>query len=161
MKYERIDGTPYICTNDYARLEADGALTFLGRANRYFINEAGRRYESGRVETEFSRQSGIESCCVVPAYVKTTHDNIPMLCVKTLDGTAAPTDVICEALRQVFITQKTLKSEYIPYRVMVAKELPRNANGKIDLYKISRGEVQGETFTVETVRRRTGSRTSG
>ena len=152
VKYEQIDGTNYICTNDYARLESDGRLIFLGRANRYFINEAGRRYESGRVETEFSRQSGIESCCVVPVYIKTTHDNIPMLCVKTLDGAAAPTDVICEALRQVFIAQKTLKPDCIPFRVMVAGELPRNANGKIDLYKISRGEVEGETFTVETVR---------
>lgn len=152
VKYERINGTPYVCTNDYARLESDGALTFLGRANRYFINEAGRRYESGRVETEFSRQSGIESCCVVPVYIKTTHDNIPMLCVKTLDGAAAPTDVVREAFRQVFIAQKTLKPEYIPYRVMVAGDLPRNANGKIDLYKISRGEVEGESFTVETVR---------
>ena len=152
VKYEQIDGASYICTNDYARLESDGRLTFLGRANRYFINEEGRRYESGRVETEVSRQSGIESCCVVPVYIKTTHDNIPMLCVKTLDGALAPTEVIREALRQVFIAQKTLKSEYIPYRVMVAGELPRNANGKIDLYKISRGEVEGETFTVETVR---------
>lgn len=152
VKYEQIDGTNYICTNDYARMESDGRLTFLGRANRYFINEAGRRYESGRVETEFSRQSGIESCCVVPVYIKTTHDNIPMLCVKTLDGGDAPTDVIREALRQVFIAQKTLKPEHIPYRVMVAGDLPRNVNGKIDLYKISRGEVEGETFTVETVR---------
>lgn len=152
VKYEQIDGKSYICTNDYARLEADGALTYLGRANRYFINEAGRRYESGRVETEVARQSGIESCCVVPVYIKTTHDNIPMLCVKTLEGETPPAEVICEALRQVFVTQKTLKSEYIPYRVMVADELPRNANGKIDLYKISRGEVEGETFTVETVR---------
>ena len=151
VKYEQIGGTPYICTNDYARLEADGRLTFLGRANRYFINEEGRRYESGRVETEFSRQSGIESCCVVPVYIKTTHDNIPMLCVKTLGGAPA-TEVIREALRQVFIAQKTLKPDCIPYRVMVAAELPRNANGKIDLYQISRGEVEGETFTVETVR---------
>ena len=152
VKYEQIDGKAYICTNDYARLESDGRLTFLGRANRCFINEEGRRYESGRVETEVARQSGIESCCVVPVYIKTTHDNIPMLCVKTLDGETPPTEVIREALRQVFIAQKTLDPEYIPYRVMLADELPRNANGKIDLYKISRGEVEGKTFTVETVR---------
>ena len=52
----------------------------------------------------------------------------------------------------MFISQKSLEPDSIPYRVMIADELPRNANGKIDLYKISRGEVEGETFKVETVR---------
>ena len=152
VNYEYIEGEPYICTNDYARMEEDGKLTFLGRANRYFINEEGRKYESGRVETEIARQSGIESCCVVPVYIKTTHDNIPMLCVKTLERGDAPADVIRSAFRQVFVSEKTLQPESIPCRVMIADELPRNANGKIDLYKISRGEVEGETFTVETVK---------
>ena len=150
--YEYIDGRPYICTNDYARMEKDGRLIFLGRANRYFINEEGRKYESGRVETEISRQAGIESCCVVPVYIKTTHDNIPMLCVKTLESGNESKAVICKALRQVFISEKTLEPDSIPYRVMIADELPRNANGKIDLYRISRGEVEGETFAVKTVR---------
>lgn len=152
VKTEYIDDVPYICTNDYARLEDDGRLTFLGRANRYFVNEEGRKYESGRVETEIARQSGIESCCVVPVYIKTTHDNIPMLCVTTLEKGDTSIDVIRRAFRQVFISEKTLKPESIPCRVMIAEDLPRNANGKIDLYKISRGEVEGETFTVETVR---------
>ncbi len=152
VKYEYIGDEPYVCTNDYACLEEDGRLTFLGRANRYFINEEGRKYESGRVETEIARRSGIESCCVVPVYIKTTHDNIPMLCVKTLARGEAAADVICSAFRQVFVSEKTLKPESIPYRVMIADELPRNGNGKIDLYKIGRGEVKGETFTVETVK---------
>ena len=152
IDYEYIDGKPYICTNDYARIENDGRLIFLGRANRYFINEEGRKYESGRVETEISRQPGIESCCVVPVYIKTTHDNIPMLCVKTLERGNASKAVICRALRQVFISEKTLKPDSIPYRVMIVDELPLNANGKVDLYRISRGEVEGKTFTVKTVR---------
>ncbi len=143
---------PYICTNDLVRMDADGKLTFLGRANRYFLNEEGRVYESGRVETEISRQSGIESCCVVPVYVKTTHDNIPMLCVKTLEGGDGAKDVICKALRQVFFVEKSLGEKNIPSRVMIAKELPRNGNGKIDLYKIGRGEVEGDVYTVEAVR---------
>ena len=149
---EYIDGRPYICTNDYARMENDGRLIFLGRANRYFINEEGRKYESGRVEAEISRQDGIESCCVVPVYIKTTHDNVPMLCVKPLEKGNASKAVICKALRQVFITEKTLNPDSIPYRVMIVDEMPLNANGKIDLYRISRGEVEGRTFTVKTVR---------
>ena len=150
LKAEKKGGKPYICTNDLVSMDEDGKLTFLGRANRYFINEEGRKYESGRVETEFARQEGIESCCVVPVYIKTTHDNIPMLCVKTL-GEEDPEDVILKALRKVFVSEKTLAPGNIPSRVMAAKELPRNGNGKIDLYRISRGEVEGDVYTVKTV----------
>jgi len=153
MRIEKIEGRPYVCTNDLVRLEADGRLTFLGRANRYFINDEGRKYESGRVETEFARQSGIESCGVVPVYVKTTHDNIPMLCVSMLDGEDDPKEVVIGALRRIFIEEKTLRPHDVPNRIMIAEELPRNGNGKIDLYRINKGEVEGETFTAEPVKR--------
>ena len=151
LKAEEIDGQPYICTNDLVGMDADGKLTFLGRANRYFLHDEGKKYESGRVETEFSRQSGIESCAVAPVYVKTTHDNIPMLCVKTLSAGDAAREAVQKALRQVFIVEKTLKPHNIPSRVMIARELPRNATGKIDLFRIGRGEVEGQVFTVKPV----------
>jgi hypothetical protein len=152
MKVEYADGVPYICTNDLVRKEEDGRIVFLGRANRYFINEEGRKYESGRVETEFSRQPDIESCCVVPVYIKTTHDNIPMLCVKVLEKAKGAVSIMRRALRKVFITDKTLQPDHVPSRILIAEELPRNGNGKIDLFKISKGEVEGQVFTVETLR---------
>lgn len=152
MPVEKVGRRLFVCTNDLVRMDADGKLTFLGRANRYFLNEEGKKYESGRVETEVARQSGIESCCVAPVYDKTTHDNIPMLCVKTLEAGADPASVVRKALRQVFVVEKSLKMQNVPVRVMIASELPRNGNGKIDLYKIGRGEVEGEVYTVETVR---------
>lgn len=153
IKIEKIDKKPYVCTNDLVRLEADGKLTFLGRANRYFINDEGRKYESGRVETEFARQSGIESCGVVPVYVKTTHDNIPMLCISVLKGEDDPKDVVIRAIRRIFIEEKTLKPCDVPVRIMIADELPRNGNGKIDLYKINRGEIEGDVYSTEPVHR--------
>ncbi|WP_155994788.1 class I adenylate-forming enzyme family protein [Butyrivibrio sp. WCE2006] len=153
LKAEYIDDRPYICTNDFVRIDDDGKVTFLGRANRYFINDEGRKYESGRVETEIARQSGIENCCVVPIYVKTLHDNMPMLCVQTLRGEMDAKDTIKNALRQVFVVEKTLPEDYIPFRVMITESLPRNGNGKIDLYKIGRGEVEGEVFTVDNVKK--------
>ena len=152
LKAEYIDDEPYICSNDIVKVETDGRIVFLGRANRYFINEEGRKYESGRVETEIARQEGICSCCVVPVYVKTTHDNIPMLCVQPLKTEGKPQETVIKALKQVFVVERTLPEDYIPLRVMIAQELPRNGNGKTDLYKIERGEVEGEIFTVENVR---------
>lgn len=165
FKTETIDGVPFICTNDLAGLDKNGRLTFLGRANRFFLNDDGVRYDAGRVETEVARQADIESCCIVPVYIKTTHDNIPMLCVKTLEKAGAGTgskvsedgldrskDIIRRALRTVFISEKTLTIENLPRRVKIVKEFPRNGNGKIDLYKVNRGEVEGDTFTVSAVR---------
>lgn len=155
LKTRIIDGEAFICTNDLVRAETDGGLVYLGRANRYFINEDGFKYEAGRVETEISKQSGIESCGMVPVYVKTKHDNIPMLCVKVLEEDKdEAAGVVCRALRNVFGKQGSLGPEQIPHRILIAEDLPRNANGKIDLYRINRGEVSGETFEVQPVRRK-------
>ncbi len=152
LKAEYIDDKPFICTNDLVRVEEDGKVQFLGRANRYFINDEGRKYESGRVETEIARQDGIENCCVIPVYVKTTHDNLPMLCVQTIRGKEHSKELVLKALRQVFFVEKTLPFDHIPFRVMIAETLPRNGNGKTDIYKLGRGEVEGDIFTVETVK---------
>ena len=151
IKVEMIDRKPYICTNDLVRMDPDGRITYLGRANRFFMREEGRKYESGRVETEFSRLEDIESCAIVPVYYKIQHDTIPMLCVETLDGAGEPKDVVLEALRRVFIGEKTLPEDDIPSRVMLTEELPRNTNGKIDLYQLSQGRVSADSF--ETLNR--------
>ncbi|MDO4806482.1 MAG: AMP-binding protein [Coriobacteriales bacterium] len=150
IKVEMVGRKPYVCTNDLVRVDADGKITYLGRANRYFVNDDGIKYESGRVETEVARQSGIESCGVVPVYYKWVHDNIPMLCVKTLEGGEHAPDVVRKALLEVFKVQKTLELHNIPYRVMIVDELPRNANGKVDLYAINQGKVSGTTYEVKT-----------
>ena len=152
IESREIDGRKYLCTNDLVRAETDGRITFLGRANRYFINDKGIKYDSGRVETEMMRQTGIESCAMVPVYHKVLHDNIPMLCVKLLETDSDPQKTILAALREVFIANKTLSQELLPYRVMIVDELPRNVNGKVDTFKISRGEVEGDVFELKPVR---------
>ena len=153
IKVEIIDDKPYVCTNDFVRMDPDGRIHYLGRANRFFMRDAGRRkYESGKVETEFSRLREIESCAIVPVYYKIQHDTIPMLCIKLRDGADDPLDVVRNALCKVFIEKKKLPEDDIPSRVMLAKDLPRNSNGKIDLYKLNKGEVSGDVYNVEQVR---------
>ena len=152
VKTEVIDDEPYVCTNDLVRVDEDGRITFLGRANRFFLREEGRKYESGRVEAEFSRLKVIENCGIVPVFLKSTHESVPMLCVKTLDGAGEPADVILQALRQVFIEEKALPEDYVPSRVMLADRLPLNANGKVDLFQLNRGLVSGDKYTVQLVR---------
>jgi hypothetical protein len=115
------------------------------------MSQEGRKYESGRVETEFSGLDDIEACVIVPVYVKQYHDNIPMLYVKPRDEKGAPLDVVLKTFRQVFIEEKTLPEDHIPYRVMLVDTLPQNANGKIDLFQISRGLISGKPYEVVEV----------
>jgi acyl-coenzyme A synthetase/AMP-(fatty) acid ligase len=152
IKAEIIDGEPYVCTNDLVHVDPDGRITYLGRANRFFMREEGRKYESGRVETELSRLEDIEGCAIVPVYYKIQHDTIPMLCVQTRDEAGEPKDVILKVLRRTFIEDQTLPEDDIPSRVMLAEELPRNTNGKIDLYQINQGQVSGDVYTVDLIR---------
>ena len=149
-----LDGKRFVCTNDAVRVDTDGKLTYLGRSNRYFLH-GGVKYEAGRVETEFARQAGIESCCVAPVYDKGSHDNLPMLCVRPLEaegGADQAAEAVRQALVRVFVTEMTLPEDQIPNRVLIADELPRNANGKIDLYRITRGEVSGTGYYITPVR---------
>ena len=152
IKVEIIDRKPYVCTNDLVHMDPDGRITYLGRAHRFFMREEGRKYESGKVEAEFSQLEEIENCVIVPVYYKIQHDTVPMLCVKTMDGADEPKDVILKALRRVFIEEKLLPENDIPSRVMLVEEFPRNTNGKIDLHQLSQGQVSDDVFAVEPVR---------
>ena len=151
LKTDEIDGKEFFCTYDRMHADADGKLTYMGRANRYFLNDEGIKYQAGLVETLFSRQKGIERCGIVPVYIKQIHDNVPMLCVKTIeeDGALA---TVRQAIKKMFLTDQILELTQLPYRVLVARELPINKNGKLDLYRISRGDVEGTAYEVDTHR---------
>ncbi len=152
VKLEKIAGKKFICTNDYVSMDEDGKITYMGRANRYFINNDGIKYESGRVEAEFSRQQGIESCGIVPVFEKLVHDNLPMLCVKVSAKTVAPVEAVRIALVNLFINEKTLAADQIPDKVMIVKKMPKNVNGKVDIFKLTNGEVSGPRFKVKLVK---------
>ena len=154
VKAEFIDDVPYICTNDLVHVDTDGKINFLGRAGRYFINEDGKNFDAGRVENEFAGMPDIESCCIVPVYIKTTHDNIPMLCVKMNTEMECSKDAFLRILKQIYIDEKKLGADNIPVRVKIVYEMPRNGNGKIDLYKLGSEEVGGFVYTVEVKKKK-------
>lgn len=152
VKTHTIDGTKYICTNDIVSIDKSGKCFFLGRASRYFINDNGVKYESGKVEVAVSRQEGIEACVVVPLYLKLIHDNIPMLCVKAVDEAGSGKETVRKALLKVFKAGKILPADQLPHRVLITDDLPRNQNGKVDVFRIMRGEADGSQYAVKPVR---------
>ncbi|MBQ8965689.1 AMP-binding protein [Ruminococcus sp.] len=152
VKTELIADKRYVCSNDLVSADADGKIHYLGRANRYFLNDAGKKYEAGRVEAEIKNQAGIESCGVIPFYVKVAHDNVPMLCVKTRTDDCTAPEVVRRALIQVFVLDKTLPPDQLPERIMLRDDLPRNQNGKVDLYKLGQEKLSGKQFKTEAVK---------
>ncbi len=151
VKTEVVNGKKYISSNDLVRMDETGKIQYLGRANRFFLNKKGFKYETGRVEVAFAGQPGIENCAIVSSYDKILHDNIPMLCIKTLNHDDNELQTVAEAYRNIFVRERSLDISQIPPRVMIVENLPRNANGKVDIFRINNGETVGEKYSVETV----------
>jgi hypothetical protein len=69
-----------------------------------------------------------------------------------VDGSGSPEEVILNVFRQVFVTEKTLSEEDLPYRVMLVETFPLNVNGKLDLFQLNRGMISGDAYDVVEIR---------
>ena len=153
---EEIDGVPYICTYDVVHVNEDGSLSCRGRANRYFVNNDGVKFDAGIVETMIQAEPGIEAAAIIPWYDKlVTHDTVPILYVKMVDtcSDAASAKVLTEALCNVFVLNEKEKETNLPMQCVIAKDLPRNANGKIDIFRITQEDVPGARYIIRTLRK--------
>ena len=152
---EKIDGLPYICTYDVVSVNEDGSLSCRGRANRFFINNDGVKFDAGLVETTIQAQPGVEAAALVPWYDKlVTHDTVPILYIKLVDtvsDAAAPAEVT-RILRDVFVVQGKEKETNLPMQCVIVKDLPRNNNGKVDIFKITQEDVPGQRFIIRSIR---------
>ena len=149
---ELIDGVPYMCTYDQVQVNEDGSLTFLGRMDRYYINNEGVRFDAGLVETLMNKQDGIGECAVVPLYDKMLHDTQPGLVVTVSDGERTPDAVVKEAMVREFIQEGHFAETNLPVMCTVVPALPHNATGKIDIHGLTSGEIPGMHFTVTPIR---------
>ena len=70
-----------------------------------------------------------------------------MLCVKA-DQVHNALSVVHSAFEKIFVDERTLSPELLPGQVLLVDEFPRNANGKPDLYRLSRGEAGGQKYKV-------------
>lgn len=152
FELEEIDGVPYICTNDVVSVNEDGSLSCQGRANRYFVNNDGVKFDAGIVETSIAAEPGIEACAVVPWFDKfLTHDTVPVLYVQACEK-AKEVDTVRNALIHVFITNQKFQETNLPMQVVFVDAIPRNANGKVDIYKITNGNISGKRYFVRPTR---------
>jgi acyl-CoA synthetase (AMP-forming)/AMP-acid ligase II len=147
-----IDGRDFICSNDLVRLNEDGSFSYAGRADRYFVNNEGVRFDPGIVETEMSRQPAIHQCAVVPVLDKRIHDTVPVLYVVMASKGKDSVEAVRTALIDVFLREGRIKESNLPSQFVLVDEIPCNANGKLDIYRITRERLAGTAYNIIPVR---------
>ena len=152
FEYTVIDGRNFICTNDEVRVNPDGSFSYAGRADRYFANNMGVSFNPGLVEKLLSRQPGIEKCAVVPVLDKRIHDTVPILYVIPEAAGGAGVESVRRALVKIYIEDGLLAECCLPAQFVIVDRIPCNANGKIDVYRITRDRLKGEAYNIVPVK---------
>lgn len=146
FEYTQIDGMDYICTNDLVRVNEDGSISFAGRADHYFVNNEGREFNAGIVDTNMALQPAIDRCAVVPVMEKRIHDTVPVLWVVPARKGSGAAEAVRKAFVDVYVKEKKIGFDNIPTQFMLVDDIPLNPNGKLDIFRITRERLQGDAY---------------
>ena len=111
----------WLCTGDIASIDSYGWLKIHGRYDNLIIR-AGMNIYPQEIESEMKKDSRTKEVIV---YGK-TDEKYGMQVVMEIEGEYASKDEVYE------LCKKTLPSYQIPTKIYLAKELPKNASGKIN-----------------------------
>lgn len=153
FKLEEIEGEKYYNTNDLVRVNEDGSLTYIGRANKYFVNNEGIRFEAGLVEAAVAAEPGIEACGMVPGYNRKLHDTFPILYVKTKDKEGRSKKTVEKVLTHIFVERKLYDQTNLPGQCVITDHIPYNENGKVDVHRILSEKLAGTKYKINPVRK--------
>ncbi|MCX4745051.1 amino acid adenylation domain-containing protein [Kitasatospora sp. NBC_01287] len=117
------EGARLLRTGDLARVDADGVVTVLGRADRQ-VKVRGHRVEPAAVEEALRSLPNVKEALVLPRQ----EEGRTTLAAYLLHAPGAGIDLVATrtALERLFPPQ------WIPGRMAAATEFPVNANGKVD-----------------------------
>jgi long-chain acyl-CoA synthetase len=121
-------GTPWIRTTDLARIDEDGFLFILGRADQAIIR-GGFKVHPDDVRAALERHPRVRGAAVVGAR-HARLGAVPVAVVELRPGpTIGPDDLIA------FISERLARYE-LPTKVILVDVLPRTASAKVDLEAI-------------------------
>lgn len=122
------EGRTYYRSGDLVSRRPDGALTYLGRADRQ-VKIRGHRIELGEVEAAFTAEPEISGCAALPVSVAGMD---ALACFYTThDGTPLGAGALRGRLRN------RIPDYMMPTRLRWIPEIPQNHNGKVDRQKIA------------------------
>ncbi|MBI4526157.1 MAG: amino acid adenylation domain-containing protein [Deltaproteobacteria bacterium] len=116
-------------TGDLAKIESDGLVYFVGRADSQ-IKSRGYRIELGEIEAALGSMNLLQECAVVALAINGFEGNKICCGYVPLPGSeVAPTTLRKEL-------SKLLPAYMLPSGWLALERLPRNGNGKVDRSKL-------------------------
>ena len=146
FEYTKIDGKAFLCTNDLVRVNEDGSISFAGRADKYFVNNEGKKFDSGIVEKNMSAHTALDRCAVVPVMEKRIHDTVPVFYAVPAEKGPGSAESIRQAFVDVYVREKKIGADNLPTQFMLVDDIPLNANGKLDIFRITRERIGGDAY---------------
>ena len=151
FEYTQIDGRQYVCTNDLIQVNEDGSLSFAGRTDQFFENNKGRKFDAGIVNRCLCAHSAVENCAVVPVMEKRINDTVPVLFVVPSEKGPGAAESIRKVLVDVYVKEKQIGADNLPTQFMLVNDIPLNANGKLDIFRITRQRLTGDAYDIVPV----------
>ena len=127
--FREVDGVRYSFPGDYAKLEADGTITLLGRGSNC-INSAGEKIYPEEVEEALKKDVLVFDCLVVGMPDEKFGQKIVAV-VSTVDNQQVDEAELIEN------TRKSIAGYKLPKTILFADEVQRAPNGKAN-YKWAR-----------------------
>ena len=133
--FRMIDGVRYSFPGDYARVEADGSITLLGRGSMC-INSAGEKVYPEEVEEVVKRHPAVYDCLVVGV-------PDPRFGERVVAVASLREDSATDATALIEYTREHLAAFKAPRHVVLVEQVRRAANGKAD-YKWAKATALAE-----------------
>jgi len=130
VKASQLGGRDWLRTTDVARIDADGFLWILGRADQAILR-GGFKVLPDVVQRALERHPAVRGACVI-GRPDARLGAVPVAAVELRPGAEA-------TAAELLAHAATLLAPYeIPVAIEIAKELPRTDSGKVDLVATSR-----------------------
>ncbi len=123
------EGGTWYKTGDLGFVNADGQIECIGRKDNQ-IKIAGRRIETGEIESALNRYEMLSDVVVVPVF---GQNNVVTCCVAFTRH--AITEEVENYIRKDSIG--SLERIFFPKKIFTVEEMPTNHSGKIDRKKLS------------------------
>ena len=98
-----------------------------------------------------SAHPAIKQCAVVPILDKRIHDTVPVLYVVPAETGAQAAETVRKALTDVYVRDRKVTAENLPTQFVLVDEIPLNANGKLDIFQITRERIGGDAYNLVPV----------
>jgi 3-oxocholest-4-en-26-oate---CoA ligase len=122
--FREIDGVRYSFPGDYATVDAEGAITLLGRGNAC-INTGGEKVFPEEVEEAIKRHPDIEDCLVVGV-------PDPRFGERVVAVASARPGADCAKAHVLAFARESLSGYKVPKDMLIVEQVQRAPNGKAD-----------------------------